>query len=70
MHLATQELHKHSIDIVLTSPLRRCLDTTYHMFKDHPDKPKIVVYPHIREYCESNCDIGGGKLNMISLFVL
>ncbi len=49
------------IGLVICSPLRRCLDTTYHIFKNHPNKPKIVVYPGVREYCESNCDIGGGN---------
>ena len=46
------------VDIVIVSPLRRALETCWHIFKDHPSKPQIIVDPLYKEILESNCDIG------------
>ena len=38
--------------------MRRALQTCYNIFKNHPNPPKIVVHPALRECLKSNCDIG------------
>lgn len=47
------------INLVLVSPMRRTLMTCHEIFKDHKDKPKVLVHPDIREVFSSSCDIGG-----------
>lgn len=42
----------------MVSPLKRALETCYETFKDHKNKPKVIVHPLFREMCLSNCDIG------------
>ncbi|EGR29140.1 phosphoglycerate mutase, putative [Ichthyophthirius multifiliis] len=48
-----------NIGIVLVSPLRRALETCKEIFKNHKNKPKVIVNPLFREMLLSNCDIGG-----------
>lgn len=43
---------------VLVSPLRRALQTADLILKNHPNPPKVIVYPGVREKLSSNCDIG------------
>jgi len=33
------------------------MQTTYHIFKDHPSKPRILVLPFLREIFSSACDV-------------
>jgi len=47
-----------NIKIVIVSPLKRALQTCYETFKDHINKPKIIVLPVFREMLLSSCDIG------------
>lgn len=47
------------VDLVIVSPMRRALMTCDLIFKGHPNKPKIIVDPDIREVFSSSCDIGG-----------
>ena len=42
--------------LVITSPLRRCLQTTQEIFKNHKNKPKVVVWPVVKEMLLSGCD--------------
>lgn len=44
------------VSIVFTSPLRRCLLTTRHIFANHKSKPKIVVFPSLMERIEDAGD--------------
>jgi Fructose-2,6-bisphosphatase len=46
-----------NIRLVITSPFRRCLLTTHYIFQNHPNKPKVLVWPIVRERIESSCDI-------------
>jgi broad specificity phosphatase PhoE len=46
-----------NITQIIVSPLRRALRTCYEIFKDHKNKPKVVVWPWAREILESACDI-------------
>ena len=50
-------LKDENVKIVFTSPLRRCLQTTYNIFKDHKSKPRVIVIPILREIFSSACDV-------------
>ena len=54
------EVNQFNYSIVYTSPLRRALETTLHMFKNHPNKYKIkfIVLPMAAETMNSASDIG------------
>ena len=54
------EVNQFNYSIVYTSPLRRALETTLHMFKNHPNKDKIkfIVLPMAAETMNSASDIG------------
>ena len=43
--------------LVISSPLRRCLETTREIFKDHKNKPKVLVWPVVKEMLISSCDM-------------
>ena len=53
-----------NIKLVFTSPLRRALQTTYELFKDHKNKPRVVVVPGLKEQLGGSCDIAD-DLNVI-----
>jgi hypothetical protein len=52
----TNHLKIHTIFI---SPLRRALQTTYHVYKSHPDfeKIKFIILPSLREGLNTSSDI-------------
>jgi len=54
---AAEKLKDVDVTLVYTSPLRRCLETTYHIFKDHKNKPKVIVWPLMKEMLLSACDV-------------
>ena len=45
--------------MIVVSPLRRTLQTAYHLFKDHPNfnNIKVVINPDVRETFGFSCDI-------------
>lgn len=47
------------IETVFVSPLKRAVETAVLLFKDHPNHPKFVVEPYLREMLLSACDFGG-----------
>jgi len=53
---AAEKVKSINVKFVISSPLRRCLETTRLIFKDHPNKPKIVVWPVVKEMLLSACD--------------
>lgn len=55
---ARATLARHAVDIVLTSPLTRALQTAHGLFEGHPGAPRIEVVPLLRERVENSCDIG------------
>lgn len=61
-------MQNENIDLVLVSPLRRTLQTCDIIFKNHKNKPKIIVEPHSRQYFESTCDIGGRMIQSMEEF--
>jgi len=52
------KIHGAVIDLVLTSPLTRALQTTAGLFANHPSAPKVLVESLHRERVENSCDIG------------
>lgn len=54
---AAEKVKNINVKFVISSPLRRCLETTRRIFKDHPNKPKIVVWPVVKEMLLSSCDV-------------
>jgi len=46
------------IDLVITTPLTRALQTTAGLFADHPSSPPILVQSLHRERVENSCDVG------------
>ncbi len=52
------KLNEFKIQVVFTSPLKRCLETAFHSLKDHPekDKFKILICPFLNETVHSTHD--------------
>ena len=52
-------LSKHDFHTVFISPMRRTLETTYNLFKNHPNfhKIKFVLHPHMIERLHVAADI-------------
>lgn len=48
-----------NVGYVLMSPLRRAVETAYHMFKTHPsfDKIQFIIVPYMREAVDTVWDI-------------
>jgi broad specificity phosphatase PhoE len=46
------------VDLVITSPLTRALQTTTGLFDRHRRRPPILVHPLMRERVENSCDVG------------
>jgi broad specificity phosphatase PhoE len=65
---ARLELRETPVDLVLTTPLTRALQTTLGIFADHPSKPEIVVEPRHRERLESSCDQGRSPAELMREF--
>ena len=55
---ARSALARYPVDIVLTSPLTRALQTAHGLFDGHPSTPRIEAAPLLRERVENSCDIG------------
>jgi broad specificity phosphatase PhoE len=53
-----ERLRDIAVDLVITSPFTRALQTTAGLFDGHPSAPKIIVEALHRERLESSCDIG------------
>jgi broad specificity phosphatase PhoE len=55
---ARSVLARYHVEIVLTSPLTRALQTAHGLFDGHPNAPRIEVAPLLRERLENSCDVG------------
>lgn len=55
---ARSTLARYPVEIVLTSPLTRAMQTACGLFDGHPNAPRIQVAPLLRERVENSCDIG------------
>ena len=55
---ARETLRTRPIELVITTPLTRALQTTAGVFADHPSSPLILVEALHRERVENSCDVG------------
>ncbi len=55
---AREGLRRFAVEVVITSPLTRALQTTAGLFADHPSTPTILVEHLHRERVENSCDVG------------
>ena len=55
---AREKLRHVAVDVVITSPLTRAMQTAAGLFADHPSAPPILVEPLHRERVENSCDVG------------
>ena len=55
---ARRALEHLPVELVVTSPLTRALQTTAGLFDGHRHSPRIVVHALIRERVENSCDVG------------
>jgi len=53
-----EQLRSVAVDLVITSPLTRALQTAVGLFSDHPSAPAILVEALHRERVENISDIG------------
>jgi len=65
---AAEELKDVNVTLVISSPLRRCLETTRGIFKDHKNKPKVIVWPVVKEMLLSSCDVSDDLATIKSEF--
>jgi len=56
------------VELVITSPLTRALQTTVRLFGDHPSAPRIEVSAILRERAESSCDVGRSPTDLSAEF--
>ena len=55
---ARARLRDFPVELVVTSPLTRALQTATGLFADHPATPPILVAALSRERVENSCDVG------------
>lgn len=55
---AREALRDRAIELVVTTPLTRALQTTSGLFADHPSSPPILVESMHSERVENSCDVG------------
>lgn len=56
------------IELVVTTPLTRALQTTAGLFAGHPSSPTILVESLHRERVENSCDVGRSPALLASAF--
>ena len=56
------------VELVITSPLTRALQTTAGLFEAHPMTPPILVEALLRERVENSCDIGRSANHLAAAF--
>ena len=59
---------RYPVELVITSPLTRALQTTAGLFDDHPSAPRIEVSALVRERVENSCDLGRSPIELAAEF--
>ena len=68
VRLARVHLRSVPVELVVSSPLTRALQTAAGLFEDHPHAPRIIVSALPRERVESSCDIGRAPVDLAADF--
>ena len=55
---AREKLRQVAVEVVITTPLTRALQTAAGLFRGHPSSPPILVESLHRERVENSCDVG------------
>jgi broad specificity phosphatase PhoE len=58
------------VELVVTSPLTRALQTAAGLFGDHPGKPRMLVSALVTERVENSCDVGRSERQLNAEFPL
>ena len=68
--IAAEIAKKLNVQIVLVSPMKRTLQTAYHVFKNHPNYSSIefIVVPKLKEWLGSVADIPKDTIKVIKHF--
>ena len=61
-------LREKTVELVITTPLTRALQTTAGLFADHPSSPAVLVEALHRERVENSCDVGRSPLLLSTAF--
>ena len=56
------------VELVITSPLTRALQTAAGLFADHPRSPRMMVVALPRERVENSCDVGRSPIELAADF--
>jgi broad specificity phosphatase PhoE len=59
---------RYPVELVITSPLTRALQTTFGLFGDHPSTPRVEVSALLRERVENSCDLGRSPTELAAEF--
>jgi len=65
---ARRTVLRYPVELVITSPLTRALQTAVGLFADHPSAPRIEVSAVVRERVESSCDLGRSPADLSAEF--
>ena len=65
---ARAALLRHPVELVITSPLTRALQTTVGLFAGHPSAPRVEVSAVLRERVENSCDLGRSPAELAADF--
>jgi glucosyl-3-phosphoglycerate phosphatase len=65
---ARATLQHFPVELVITSPLTRALQTASGLFANHPHAPPILVSALVRERVESSCDVGRSPRQLATEF--
>ena len=68
VRLARVRLRSLPVELVVSSPLTRALQTAAGLLEDHPHAPRILVSDLPRERVESSCDIGRAPVDLAADF--
>ncbi len=63
---ARELLRDRPIELVVTTPLTRALQTALGVFGDHPSRPRVVVEALHRERLESGGDVGRAPAHLVA----
>jgi broad specificity phosphatase PhoE len=61
-------LRGRTVELVITTPLTRALQTTAGLFAGHPSSPTVLVEALHRERVENSCDVGRSPLLLTTAF--
>lgn len=65
---ARPTLIDYPVELVITSPLTRAMQTAIGLFDGHPRRPRMLVIALLRECVENSCDVGRSPAELATDF--